>query len=122
MRENGRRGSARRLRQAEVEDLRHSLRRDLDVGWLQIAVNDPFFVSDIETGGDLPRDAQSLAKRQAGTAGALARRFREFVRERVAVHELENQNPKAVRVLEAVDRADVRMIQRGERSRLTLEA
>jgi len=40
----------------------------------------------------------------------------------VTVHELENQKSKAVSFLEAVDRADVRMIQRGEHSRLALEA
>ena len=84
-------------------------------------MDDPFFVSDIESHGDLPRDAQRVANRQAGT-GALARDIREFVREGLAVHELENQEPKAVRFLEAIDRADVRMIQRGEHSRLALEA
>ena len=53
---------------------------------------------------------------------ALARDIRKFVRERLAVHELENQKAKAVSFLEAVDRADVRMIQRGEHSRFALEA
>jgi hypothetical protein len=77
MREVGRRSRARGFRQAEVEDLRHTLRRDLDVGGLQVAVNDPLLVSHIETGGDLSRNTQSLANRQAGTASALARRIRE---------------------------------------------
>ena len=121
LREVGRRGSVRGLRQAKVEDLRHSLRRDLDVGGLQIAVNDPFLVSDIESHGDLPRDAQRVANRQAATS-ALARDIRKCVRERLAVHELENQKAKAVSFLEAVDRADVRMVQRGEHSRFALEA
>src|SRR5262245_51219345 len=52
VREVWRRGSAGRLREAKVENLRHSLRRDLDVGRFQVAVNDPFLVSDIETDGD----------------------------------------------------------------------
>ena len=51
-------------------------------------MNDPFCMSDIESHGDLPGDAQRLANRQAGTASAVARRIREFVRQRFAVHEL----------------------------------
>jgi hypothetical protein len=122
VRQVGRRRRPRDFRQAKVEDLRHTLGRDLDVGGLQVAVNDPFFVSDIETDGDLARDAQRFANGQAGTASALPRHIRELVRECLAVHELENEKSKAVSFLEAVDRADVRMIQRGEHSRLALEA
>ena len=44
------------------------------------------------------------------------------VRERLALDELEDQEADAVRFFEAVDRADVRVIQRGEHPRLALEA
>ena len=43
-------------------------------------------------------------------------------RERLALDELENQEADAVRFLEAVDRADVGMVQRREHPRLALEA
>ena len=47
---------------------------------------------------------------------------RELVRERLALDELENQEADAVRFFDAVDRADVGVIQRGEHPRLALEA
>ena len=50
------------------------------------------------------------------------RRLRELVRERLALDELENQEADAVRFLDAVDPADVGVIQRGEHPRLALEA
>ena len=42
--------------------------------------------------------------------------------ERLAVDELEHEKPDLIRVLEAVNRADVRMIQRREHARFAIEA
>ena len=120
--EVGRRAIASGLREAEVEDLHHAVRRDRDVGGLQVAVDNPFFVGDVEGLGDLPRDAQRVTNGQPRALRPLTRDIREGVRERLPVHELENQEPDAFGFLEAVDRADVRMIQRGEHPRLPLEA
>ena len=39
--------------QSEVEHLDHALRRDHDVGGLQVAMNDAFFVRRFERVGDL---------------------------------------------------------------------
>ena len=72
-------------------------------------------MGDLERVDDLPRDRECFRDRQAAA-------LPDPVRERAAFHELENQEPDAVRLLEAVDRADVRMIQRGEHPRLALEA
>jgi len=45
----------------------------------------------------------------------------DHVRERLTVHELENDAQGALGVLEAVHRGDVGMVERGEQFRLTLE-
>ena len=37
-----------RLREAEVQDLDDAIRRDLDVRWLEIAMDDPLLVGGIE--------------------------------------------------------------------------
>ena len=50
------------------------------------------------------------------------RRLRERVRERGALDELENQEANVVRFLEAVDRADVGMVERREHPRFAREA
>ena len=62
---------------------------------------------------DLTRNRQDLVGRQ----GALC----DPIRERRAFDELENQRGYPTRVLEAVDRADVRMIERGQELRVALE-
>ena len=65
--------------------------------------------------------AMASASRTAARACA-SRAIGERLRERLAVHQLENQEPDAVGFFEPVDRADVRMVQRGEHPRLALEA
>ena len=82
----------------------------------------PFVVGDFERLGDLPRDVQHAIEWQSRVLRVRTRRLRERVRERVALDELENQEANAVRFLEAVDRADVGMVQRREHPRLALEA
>ena len=61
-----RRRSRRRLhrfRQAEVEHLHRAVGADLDVGGLQIAVDDPLLVRRFERLRDLLRDRQRLVER-----------------------------------------------------------
>ena len=53
-------GPLRTLRQPEIEHLHRSIRRDLDVGRLQIAMDDSLRVCDLEGRGDLPRDLQNF--------------------------------------------------------------
>ena len=73
--------AADRLGEAEVEDLHGSVRRDLDVRGLQVAVDDALVVRDFEGLGDLPRDAQYLCERQSATVlGSVLTRARAAVR------------------------------------------
>ena len=109
-------GAGEGLGQAEVQDLDHAGRRDLDVRGLQVAVDDPSFVRDLESLGDLSRDRQRLVHGNGDASLAEPRR------ERLPLDELEHQEAGRVRFLESVDAADVRMIQRGEHPRLALEA
>ena len=63
-REVGRRTiAADNLCETEVENLHGSVRRNLDVRGLQVAVDDPLFMRDFEGLGDLPRDTQHLCER-----------------------------------------------------------
>ena len=57
-----------RLRQTEVEDLHDPVGRDLDIGGLQIAVDDALLVRRVERFGDLPRDGQRLVERMGPRA------------------------------------------------------
>ena len=57
----------------------------------------------------------SASSRGSGSAG-------QAVRQRFTVHSLEDEVGRAVQPLEAVDRGDVRMAERGEDARLALEA
>src|SRR5438034_9530077 len=66
--------------------------------------------------GDLSRDGERLVD------GYTFRASPQASVQRLAFHELENQEADTVRVFEAVDRANVRMIQRGEHPRFALEA
>ena len=110
------------LRQAEVEHLHDAVRRDLDIRGLQVTVDDPFFVCGLECVDDLPRDRERFGHRQAGwvRAGG-ARGGCDSLGERRAFDQFQYETTHAVRLFDAVDGADVRVIQRGEHSRLALE-
>jgi hypothetical protein len=88
--------------------------RDLHVRRLQVAVDDPFLVRRLERFGDLPRDRQSLAHRQRAAPQALG--------EVLALHELEDEERRALGLLDAVDGGDARVVERGEQLRLAPEA
>ena len=106
------------LRQPEVEDLHSARGRDLDIRGLQIPVDDPSFVRGVERIGDLPRDRERLWNGQALASCLFSG---ELVREGLALDQLQHQRSDAVRLLDAVDRTDVRMIEGREQARFTLE-
>ena len=65
-----RRGSRRvhRLGETEVEHLHRAVGADLDVGRLQIAMDDALLVRRLERVGDLARDRQRVGDAAAGRA------------------------------------------------------
>jgi len=97
----------------ESEQLHRAVRPDLDVGGLQVAVDDAPVVRGVERLGDLPRDRQSLVEWH--------RALRDAVRKGRSFNQFEDQRLPSVGVLETVDGRDVWMIQRGEHLCLTLE-
>ena len=77
-------------------------------------MDDPLLVRRLERLGDLARDRQRLLDRD--------RSARDPIGERRPFDQLEHQRLDAVGLLEAVDRRDVRMVERREHLRLALEA
>lgn len=94
------------LREPEVEHLHVAVGGELDVAGLQVAVDDAALVGALERGGDLVGRAQHLLQRQ--------RAFLQAVGKGGALDQLEDEHERAVRGLDAVDLADMGMVQRGE--------
>ena len=104
-----RRSPAPGFREPEVEHLHDAVRRERDVRRLQIAVDDAALVRRIERVRDLPRDRQRFVEPDA--LGPLP--F-ELLRQRLSLDQLQHQRMDVAFVLEPVDGADVRVIQRRE--------
>ena len=92
------------LRQSEVEDLRLSARGNEDVCGLQIAVDDAFAVRNVERVGDLRPNVEDLVERQRVTVDLPVQAF--------AFQQLHGDEVLSVALLDRVDGADIRMIQR----------
>lgn len=114
-----------RRRETEVEHFDHAGRSDLDVGGLEIAVNDTLVVGGSEGISNLACRVYGLALREWPESQTVGERF--------SVDEFENEctdfitRVSSVRrtfsdaVLEAINCPNVRMIQRSKDSRLTRE-
>jgi hypothetical protein len=98
-----------RLGQAEVEHLDLPLGGDLDVGGLEVAMDDPLAVRLLQGGGDLRGQLQGLFDRQ----GSLERRAR---------HVLQHEVGLPAGFLQAIDGGDVGVIELSQHLRLALEA
>ena len=77
-------------------------------------MDDAFLVRGVERIGDLVRDRERVGDRHRSSLDPIG--------QRLAFHQLEHQRPHAVGGFEAVDGADVRMIEGSEHSRFALEA
>ena len=108
-----RRRRVERLGQAEVEHLDRPVRPQLDVGRLQVAMDDAVLVGGFDRFDDLSRDWQCFVERK--------RTLGDAVGERRAMDELEHQRV-CPPLLESVDRADVGMVERREQVRFALES
>ena len=104
-----------RLRQPEVQDLDRAVRTQLDVGGLQIAVNDAALVGRFQPFRNLFRDRQRLVDRNRARCAMRSCSVGSF-------DELQHERLNAIGVFETVNRRDVRMVQRGEDLRFAPEA
>ncbi len=104
----------RQLREAEVEHLHRAAAREEDVGRLDVAMQDAFGVRRVERVGDLRRDVEHVPQ--------IERPSRQPPIERLAVEQLHREIELAFVLVEAVDRADVRMIERRRGARFAAEA
>ena len=106
--------SFERLGQAEIEHLDLAVRRDLDVGRLQIAVDDPrsCAASSPSASGSAMRSASAIGNRTP----------READRQILAFDEFHDERTTAAGFLEPVDRRDRRMTERGQDLRLPLKS
>ena len=104
-----------RLRQSEVEDLHGAIGPDLDVGRLQIAMDDALLVRRLEGGADLPGDAHRLVEFGMGPSAMRSASVGPSTSSRTSA-------ASSICVFEAVDGGDVGMIQRREELRFALEA
>ena len=105
------------LGETEVEDLDRAVGPNLDVGRLQIAMNDALLVRRFEGVGNLSCDAQRFGNRQAADELGDGRAVNQFH------HQRADDVPGTRRrdTLESVDGGDVGMIQRRERPGLAFE-
>ena len=91
------------FREPEIQHLHIAVRGDLDIGGLQIAMNDPLLVGGFQRFSDLPGDLQRLAQGESAA--------RDAIGQRRALDQFENQPAHALAVFQPVNRTDMRMIQ-----------
>ena len=94
-----------RFRQTEVENFHGAVGRDLEVGWLQISMNDALFVSGLQGVGDLAGIVERLLQRQRALRSVTLHQFHHQV---VRPH--------------IVERADVGMVERRDGAGFAVEA
>ncbi len=102
-----------RLGQAEVQHLDLPLEGDLHVRRLQVAVNDALLVGYLQSLGHLQGKAMGLLHREGS--------LRNPLRQGGTLHQFQNQRSHIARFLEAVNGADVRVIERSQEFRFSLK-
>ncbi len=119
-----------RLGEPEVEHLDRAVGPDLDVGGLEIAVDDPGVVGGLERLGDLDRDGERLLDRDRPPGDHLVEPFaldqlhhqeRQFLRSRSRSRSRSRFIGRGRCRLQPIQMRDVRMIQRRQHLRLALE-
>ena len=102
------------LRQSKVEDFHLAVRRHLDVGRLEVAMDDAFFVRRFEGICDLARHEQRLVDRDRAT--------RRQIGQRLALDQFEDDGRDGADLLEAVHGRDIRMVESGKQFGFALKA
>src|SRR5439155_22188071 len=92
------------LGQAEVEHFGFAARGDIDIGGLDVPVDEALRVRRVESIDDLDREVEQLPERE--------RFFANLVVERPALEQLEHEERTALVVAKLVDGADVGMVER----------
>jgi hypothetical protein len=92
--------------QSEVQDLDSVCGSDHDIGRFQVAVNHALFVSGFQAFRDLPAYVQRLFRWKRPLA--------QLLRERQSLDQFEDEKALSFVLLEAVNRGDIGVIQRGE--------
>ena len=118
VRRRSRRIRRERLGQAEVEHLDGTIRSELDVGGLEVPVDDTGVVGRLQRLGNLPGDWQGLVERNWSLRDAFGQRppFDQFQDKRMLVG-----SGVSAAFFQAVDGRDVGMIERREHLGLALE-
>jgi hypothetical protein len=101
------------LGQTEIEDLDAAFGRDLDIGGLEVAVDDALLVRGFERLRDLESQAEGLLDRDRPPL--------QPIRERVALDQLENEEACLVGFFETVNGRDVRVVERGQHPGFSFE-
>ncbi len=101
------------LRQPEVKYFHPPLGSQLDVCWLEVAVNDSAAMGGFERLGYLPEDGQSLVGIQRTALQSLC--------EVLARKELQHEDALALDVMQAVDGGDVWVVHGSQQLRLSLK-
>ena len=102
-----------RLGQAEIQNLDPVVGRNHHVGRLQVPVDDPSFVGGLQASSNLHRVTHGLLQGQRTV-------FQEL-RQRLAIHQLQDEKLPVVHLLEAVDGGDVGVVERCQQPRFALE-
>src|SRR5262252_5579873 len=108
------------LSQTEVQDFDHSAWSDLDIGRLEVAVNDALLVRGGQCDSYLPADFEHFAERHGHSVRLTGPH--NPLRKRFALDELHDERADTVALFEAVNRGNTWMTQSGEHSCLALEA
>src|SRR5277367_6454164 len=101
------------FREAEVQYLHPALRRNHDVGWLQVAMHNAFFVGRAERLSQCGTNRDDSSERKSC--------FWDDVVKRVTLHQLHREEVHALGLLNRVQGHDVWMIQRCYSASFALE-
>ena len=95
--------SPKHFRQTEIEDLQPAVASELNVGWLEIPMNDALLVRCLQGLRDLPGDPERFLNRQRATHHPIGEGF--------ALHQFHNEKVAPGALLEIVNGGDVAVAQ-----------
>src|SRR2546430_1163970 len=94
------------MQQSEVQDLDHAIGSDLHIRWLQVAMDDAFFVRRLEGVDDLFGEGQCFIEWNRPLSDALGKSL--------SFYQLHDQRKAAIGLFQSEDGCDVGMIERSQ--------